>query len=216
LQIEYVLSRQFLEPFHSGRPCRLSRLLGLDRVILKMGDPRTMKRITVSTTVLACLLTALFAVDALAGELVFFSPVVGSNPGITIAGVARGGAPWVVRHGSAILTDGGRVRVDVRGLILPSTGNTGPVTQVAASVVCSDAVAATSKSVNLSAKGNAEISDRLTLPSPCFGPVVLIRVTGVNNTPLPAAGPWIASTGTIKDAKDNDVDDNGANNDQGQ
>jgi hypothetical protein len=173
-----------------------------------------MKRITVST-VLACLLAALFAVGTLAGELVFFSPMVGSNPGITVGGVASGGAPWVVRHGSAILTDGGRLRVDLRGLILPSTGNTGPVTQVAASVVCSDSVAVTSKSVNLSAQGNAEISERLTLPSPCFGPVVLIRVTGANNTPLPAAGPWIASTGTIKDAKDNDANDNDANDDHG-
>jgi hypothetical protein len=166
-----------------------------------------MKRITVSTTVLACMLTVLFAVGTLAGELVFFSPVVGSNPGVTVGGVASAGAPWVVRHGSAILTDGGRLRVDVRGLLLPSTGTTGPVTQVAASVVCSDAVAATSKSVNLSAQGNAEISDRLTLPSPCFGPVVLIRVTGTNNTPTAAPGPWIAITGTIKDAKDNHSND---------
>jgi hypothetical protein len=167
-----------------------------------------MKRVTVSTTVLACLLTALFAVGTFAGELVFFSPIVGSNPGVTIGGVASGGAAWVVRHGSAILTDGGRIRADVRGLLLVSTGTTGPVTQVAASVVCSDVVAATSKSVNLSAQGNAEISDRLTLPSPCFGPVVLIRVTGVNNTPTAAPGPWIAITGTIKDAKDNDANDN--------
>jgi hypothetical protein len=166
-----------------------------------------MKRITVSTTVLACMLTVLFAVGTLAGELVFFSPVVGSNPGVTVGGVASAGAPWVVRHGSAILTDGGRLRVDVRGLLLPSTGTTGPVTQVAASVVCSDAVAATSKSVNLSAQGNAEISDRLTLPSPCFGPVVLIRVTGINNTPTAAPGPWIAITGTIKDANDNHSND---------
>src|SRR5258707_11530829 len=172
-----------------------------------------MKRITVSTTVLACLLTALFAVGTLAGELVFFSPIVGSNPGVTVGGVASAGAPGVLRHGSAILTDGGRLRVDVRGLLLPSTGTTGPVTQVAASLVCSDAVAATSNSVDLSAKGNAEISERLTLPSPCFGPVVLIRVTGANNTPLPAAGPWIAITGTIKDAKDNDANDN---DDRGQ
>jgi hypothetical protein len=174
-----------------------------------------MKRSTVLTTSLGCLLTALLAVSTLAGELVFFSPIIGSNPGVTIAGVTSGGAPWVVRHGSAILTDGGRIRVDIRGLILPSTGNTGPVTQVAASIVCSDAVAATSKSVNLSAKGNAEISDRLTLPSPCFGPVILIRITGTNNTPTAAPGPWIASSGVIQDAKDNDPNDNDDNGNDG-
>src|SRR5437660_11405639 len=93
-----------------------------------------MKRITVSTTVLACLVTALFAVGTLAGELVFFSPIVGSNPGVTVGGVASGGAPWVVRDGSAIITDGGRIRVDVRGLLLTSTGTTGLVKQVAAHV----------------------------------------------------------------------------------
>jgi hypothetical protein len=165
-----------------------------------------MKRNVVSTAVLACLLTALFAVGTVAGELVFFSPIVGSNPGVTVGGVASAGAPWVVRHGSAIITDGGRIRVDVRGLLLPSTNTTGPVTQVAASVVCSDTVAATSKSANLSAQGNAEISDRLTLPSPCFGPAVLIRIAGINNTPSAAPGAWIAITGIIKDAKDNDND----------
>ena len=170
-----------------------------------------MKRNVVSTAVLACLLTALFAVGTVAGELVFFSPIVGSNPGVTVGGVASAGAPWVVRHGSAIITDGGRIRVDLRGLLLPSTGTTGPVTQVAASVVCSDAVAGTSKSVNLSAQGNAEISDQLTLPSPCFGPVVLIRIAGINNNPSPAPGAWIAITGLIKDAKDNDDQDHDNN-----
>jgi len=171
-----------------------------------------MKRITVSTAVLACLLTALFAVGTVAGELVFFSPIVGSNPGVTVGGVGSAGAPWVVRHGSAVITDGGRIRMDVRGLLLTSTGTTGPVTQVAASVVCSDVVAATSKSVNLSAQGNAEISDQLTLPSPCFGPVVLIRIAGINNTPIPAPGAWIAITGTVKDANGNDNDDQSHDN----
>ena len=162
-----------------------------------------MKGIAFSTAFLACILTAMFAVSTFADEFVFFSPVVGSNPGITIAGVASGGAPWVVRRGVAVLTDDGRLRVDIRGLILPSTGNTGPVTQVAASIVCSDAVATTSNSVNLSADGNAEIHTKLTLPSPCFGTVILIRVTGANNTPLPAPGPWIAATSVAKDADDN-------------
>jgi len=163
-----------------------------------------MKGNVISTAVLACFLTAVFAVSALADEFVFFSPVVGSNPGSTIGGVTSGGAPWVVRHGTAVLTDEGRLRVEVRGLILPSTGNTGPVTQIAASVVCSNAVAATTTAVNLSSNGNAEIRAKVTLPSPCLGAVVLIRVAGVNNSPLPATGPFIAATGLVKDAQDKD------------
>jgi hypothetical protein len=159
-----------------------------------------MKRSATSTAVLAGLLIAMFATSTLAQEFISILPVVGSNPGITIAGVASGGAPWVVDHGVATFDDDGRLRVTVRGLILPSTGNTGPVTQVAASVVCVNVVVATSKSVDISTDGNFKIRDKVSIPSPCFGPVILIRVTGANGSPLPAPGPWIAASGTIPDA----------------
>jgi hypothetical protein len=91
----------------------------------------------------------------------------------------------------------------VRGLILPSTGNTGPVTEVSAGVVCSDAVAATSVAVPLGKDGNAEIHAKLQVPSPCFGTIVLVRVAGVNGTTLAAPGPWIAVSGVAKDSDDN-------------
>ena len=175
-----------------------------------------MKGNALSTAVLAGILTAMFAVSALADEFVFFSPVVGSNPGSTIAGVTSGGAPWVVRHGTAVLTDEGRLRVDVRGLILPSTGNTGPVTQVAASVVCSNAVAATTTAVNLSSNGNAEIHAKVALPSPCLGAAVLIRVAGVNNAPLPAPSAFIAASGLVKDTQDKDDNDSDSHDGNGR
>ncbi len=159
-----------------------------------------MKR-TFSTVVVACVLAGMFAVSAFAEEFVFLSPIFGSNPGIMIAGVGSGGAPWVVRRGLGVLTDDGRLRVDVRGLVLPSVNNTpGPVTQVSASVVCADAVAATSGAVALSPEGNAEIRAKLQLPSPCFGPIILVRVAGAGGNLLPAPGPWIAATGVAKDA----------------
>jgi hypothetical protein len=155
---------------------------------------------SLSAAVLTCLVAGMFAIGTFAEELGFFAPVLGSNPGITIAGVASGGAPWVVKHGFTVLREDGRLRVDVRGLILPSIGNAGPVTEVSASVVCSDAVAATSAAVPLSKDGNAEIHAKLQVPSPCFGAVVLVRIAGINGTPLPAAGPWIAASGVAKDA----------------
>jgi hypothetical protein len=161
-----------------------------------------MKR-TLSAVVLSCLVAGMFAISTFADELSFFAPILGSSPGITIAGVPSGGAPWVVKRAFVVLTDDGRVRADVRGLILPSTGNAGPVTEVSASVVCSDAVAATSAAVPLSKDGNAEIHAKLQVPSPCFGPVILIRVAGVNGTTLPAPGPWIAASGVAKDSDDN-------------
>ena len=170
-----------------------------------------MKRIAFTTAVLACLLTAVFAAGTLAEAFFFVAPLIGSNPGFTIANLKSGGAPWVVRHGAVILDDEGRIRADVRGLLLPSTGTTGPVTQVAAVVVCFSTtgatVAATSKSVNLSSAGDARIRDRVTIPSPCFAPIVLIQATGINNSPV-AGGPWIALTGTAKGANDNDAEDN--------
>jgi hypothetical protein len=171
-----------------------------------------MKLNAVTTAVVAGVLTTMFAVSTLADEFVFFSPVAGANPGSTIAGVNSGGAPWVVRHGTAILNDGGHLRVDVRGLILPSSGNTGPVTQVAASVVCSNAVAATTPAVNLASNGDAEIRATVVLPSPCLGAAVLIRVAGANNAPLPAPGAFIAATGLVKDTQDKDADDDNQNN----
>jgi hypothetical protein len=160
-----------------------------------------MKR-SLSAVVLTCLLTAMFAISAFADGLSFFSPIAGSNPGITLAGVPSGGAPWVVKHAFATLTDGGRLRVDVRGLILPSVGSTGPVTAVAASVACSDTVAATSAAVPLSSEGNAEIHAKLQVPSPCFGTIILVRVAGVNGTVLPAPSAWIAASSVSKDSDD--------------
>ena len=155
--------------------------------------------------VLSCLVSVLFAAGTVADEIAFLSPIVGSNPGITIAGVHSGGAPWVVSRGLAVLNDEGRLRADLRGLILTSLGNAGPVTAVAASVVCGDTVAATSDSVPLSVDGNAEIHAKLQLPAPCLGAVVLIRAAAFNGTPLPAAGPWIAATGLAK-GSDSDHD----------
>jgi hypothetical protein len=152
---------------------------------------------------LSCFVSGLFAGGTIADEIAFLSPIVGSNPGVTIAGVKSGGAPWVVNHGLAVLNDDGRLRADVRGLILPNLGTPGPVTAVAASVACGDAVAATTDSVLRSVDGNAEIHEKLQVPSPCLGTIVLIRATAFNGTPLPAPGPWIAATGLVKDSDSN-------------
>jgi hypothetical protein len=164
-----------------------------------------MKKRAAAAVILSCFVSGIFALSTVADEIAFLSPIVGSNPGVTIAGVKSGGAPWVVNHGFAVVNDDGRLRADVRGLILPNLGTPGPVTAVAASVVCGDALAVTTDSVLLSVDGNAEIHAKLQVPSPCLGTIVLIRATAFNGTPLPAPGPWIAATGLAKNS-DSDLD----------
>src|SRR6266436_10442681 len=114
-----------------------------------MRGSESMKKRAAVAVILLCLVSNLFAVGTVADEITFLSPIVGSNPGFTIVGVRSGGAPWVVNHGIAVLNDEGRLRADLRGLILPNLGTPRPVTAVAASVVCGDAVAATTDSIPL-------------------------------------------------------------------
>jgi hypothetical protein len=152
-----------------------------------------MTKIVNKAVLMGGLLAGGLASSALAEEPSFRSTIVGSNPQTVIAGIPSGGAPWTVRRGSAALDGDGRLRVEVRDLILPSLGTTGPVNSVSASLVCGGAggtVVATTDAVALSEDGNAEIESRISLPATCFGPVVLVRAV-FNGTP----GPWIASTG---------------------
>jgi hypothetical protein len=52
-----------------------------------------------------------------------------------IHGVTRGGAPWV-GTGTATLDRHGRFKVRIRGLVIPSLGNPGPVTSLKFSLFC--------------------------------------------------------------------------------
>ena len=89
-------------------------------------------------------LSAVLTVGALAtptqardDDTTFVSPLIGSNPNMTIGGVTSGGAAWKVRKGQATLEDNGRLEVEVLlGLLLVATNTTGPVVEVAASLVC--------------------------------------------------------------------------------
>jgi hypothetical protein len=150
-----------------------------------------MKR-SLSAVVLTGLVTAMFAISTFADELSFFSPIAGSNPGISFAGVPSGGAPWVVKHALATLPDDGRLRVDVR--------------RGFSERCCSDMVAATSGAVLLTSDGSAEIHAKLQVPSACFGTIILVRVAGVNGTTLPAPRPWIAASGSPRTPTTNEHD----------
>lgn len=138
------------------------------------------------------------------GRDVFRSDLVGS-PGANrpVRTVNSGGVPWVVAAGSETrLTGDGRLRADIRGLLITGTGGaldgtTGPVTQVVAALTCTNAASGdagapsivATATAPLSAAGNARIDENVAVPSPCIAPVVLIRANA-------AAGPWIAASGS--------------------
>jgi hypothetical protein len=142
--------------------------------------------------------TALGAGSRQAGE--FRSSLVGSVPETVLAGVPSGGAPWTIASSQARLRGDGELRVNVEGLLLINTpnhaldGTTGPVRRVLASLVCANAVVASTASVPLDSHGNAEIRAMVSVPDPCFAPAVLVRIGALATGPN-IVGPWIAATG---------------------
>jgi hypothetical protein len=102
----------------------------------------------------------------------------------TFHGVKPGGAPWVLKSGSVRLTSDGRLDLDVRGLVIPTTGTASPVTTITASLYCgADAnttPADTTQPVPISTAGNARIKDRsFNVPSTCLAPVILVHPNGI-------------------------------------
>jgi hypothetical protein len=116
------------------------------------------------------------------------APSVPTDP--TLLGNTPGAVPWVIRHGEADLRSSGRLEVDIRGLVIPSLGTTGPVMTVSASLYCdgSSSPVGTSSSVPISTNGNADIRATLTLPAKCLTPALLIHPNGANTTYIAASG----------------------------
>jgi hypothetical protein len=157
-----------------------------------------MNKISKRIALLDVISPALFAVGAMAQPIQLHSTLAGNNPNIVIGGVESAGSPWTVKNGFASLDASGRLHVKVRDLILPSTGDAGPVTAISASLVCGGSggtVQSETASVPLSTKGNADLRGHITVPSLCFGPVVLVNIAANNGTPIPQPGAWIAATG---------------------
>ena len=102
----------------------------------------------------------------------------------TFHGVKPGGAPWVLKAGSVRLTSDRRLDLEVRGLVIPTTGTAAPVTTITASLYCgADAdttPADTTQPVPISSTGDARIKDRsFSVPSTCLAPVILVHPNGI-------------------------------------
>ena len=116
--------------------------------------------------------------------------------GVTIGGVSSCGKVWKLASGHAQLKPSGKVKFQVKGLVLDdastgdANGTADGVDAVAPAVVCGDKVAAQGKPVKLSKSGNAKGSAKLKVPSDCATPVVILRERYEGNI-----GGWLAATG---------------------
>jgi hypothetical protein len=118
--------------------------------------------------------------DGSSGHSVLRAPLMGSSPipeGPTIANVPPGGARWVNGPSRVRVREDGRITVTIRGLVLASS-NFNPFGSVVATLVCDNMVTASTAPFALSTGeggGDGSTSDKISVPSHCDNPVVLIR-----------------------------------------
>jgi predicted lipoprotein with Yx(FWY)xxD motif len=124
------------------------------------------------------------------GNVVFRSSIAPSEPtDPTLNGVAAGGAPWVINRGQVTIKRDGRLRLEVRGLVIPELGNAGPVNTISASIACANEPPADkTQTVPLSQSGDATIKDDLNLPSTCLGPRVFVNPNGIGTAYIGLSG----------------------------
>jgi len=113
-------------------------------------------------------------------------PFVGAdNP---IRGVNGGGLPWQIAEGRGELTGGGKLDVEVRGLVLldgapvpPERRGTNPIPNFRAIVSCLTIVDGDAATANVATgplpattTGDSEIQATVALPRPCLAPIVFV------------------------------------------
>lgn len=115
------------------------------------------------------------------------APSVPTDP--VLHGVTAGSAPWVIKRSSVTIANGVLV-ASIQGLIIPELGTPGPVTSVDAAVYCAEETtpAATTGTFPLSEQGNALITAKVTLPSTCLTPSVLINPLGIGSIYIATGG----------------------------
>jgi hypothetical protein len=136
-----------------------------------------------------------------------FATMRGSLPHLDINGNTSAGAPWVIAGSDGVLSEDGDVFIKVRGLVLGPTATgagTNPVHNFRAIVSCTTLINGVQEVINITtgsfpadAKGNCVIDDQVTLPDPCYAPMVFVGPAPadlVPDTDIPG-GTWFAVTG---------------------
>jgi hypothetical protein len=171
---------------------------------------KTSLLVLVATALLATLVVPALGLGGGDGRKVLdanvLAPVTGPYVATTIIrGVTGGGLPWQLESGQADLRAGGRLHVEVEGLVLaqhapvPTTlQGTNPIPQFEAIVSCQTIAGDGSAAVTnvatapfaASTDGDAETDTTVDLPSPCYAPVVFVA-----SSAGPSTGAWFAATG---------------------
>jgi hypothetical protein len=106
------------------------------------------------------------------------------------------GKKWKIESSQAKVTADGSVTVEVRGLVLDdvsvgdANGSPDGVDAIFVAVLCGGKLAAQADSVPLSKQGDATFVGRLSVPTDCASPVVLVRERYEGRL-----GGWLAASG---------------------
>jgi hypothetical protein len=98
-----------------------------------------------------------------------------------IGGVNACGKVWKLGSGTATLAPGGKLVVDLHGLVLndasvgQANGTPDGVDAVAVAVICGGTVAAQTEPMALSKTGDAHVEASVQVPQSCTSPMILVR-----------------------------------------
>jgi hypothetical protein len=168
-------------------------------------NKRMLGLLAVTMLVVAALFSAQVSAKNDEGRTVLkFDTMVGVSAPYTgaanpIRGINGGGIPWVLRSAEGELRQSGKLKVEVQGLVLATTG-ANPVATFKATVSCLSIENGLPTTVNVSTDpvpattglasaggGNAEIEAMLDLPHPCIAPIIFVANGG--------NGAWFSATG---------------------
>jgi hypothetical protein len=157
----------------------------------------------------AATLAAAGTLSAAAGEgnsLVSFdsmTPVTGAAVGtVNDRGITGGGKPWVITSGTGSVDRQGHVHVSVSGLVIQVAPFNGvnPIGQFKATVSCLTPHGVVNVSTGLftaTPSGDSTIDDTVSLPHPCWDPIVFVGNAG---------GAWFAMSNANQRDQDEDDD----------